>query len=359
MKNVLITGGAGFIGSNFIHRLIKERPDLTLVNLDLLTYAGNSSNLDSIAGDSRYHFVKGDIGDQSLVESTLQKYDIDTVVNFAAESHVDRSILGPMQFLNTNVIGTGILLEAVRKVWAGKDPSTLRFHHISTDEVFGTLKPQDPPFNESSQYSPNSPYSASKAGSDHLVRAYNHTYGLPVTISNCTNNYGPFQFPEKLIPLIIMNSINGKPLPVYGDGQQIRDWLYVEDHCEAIQLILERGKAGETYLIGGENQPTNLEIIHLITSFLDEMLPDSPYRPHAELIAFVQDRPGHDRRYAMEITKIRNELGWTPSHDLKSGLRDTVKWYLDNQDWVRALTDKEGFGTWMKSNYAGREKKKN
>ena len=357
MKNVLITGGAGFIGSNFILRMIKHHPDVRIVNLDLLTYAGNLANFESLGKNENYHFIKGDIGDQLLVEETMQKFDIDTVVNFAAESHVDRSILGPIQFLQTNVIGTGILLEAVRKSWAEKDSSTLRFHHISTDEVFGTLNPGDSPFSGFSQYSPNSPYSASKAASDHLVRAYHHTYGLPVTISNCTNNYGPYQFPEKLIPLIIMNCIIGKPLPVYGDGQQIRDWLYVEDHCEAIQLILEHGKVGETYLIGGENQPTNLEIINQITSLLDDLLPESPYRPHADLIQFVKDRPGHDRRYAMDISKIRSELGWTPTHDLKSGLGETVKWYLAHQNWVQDLAQKEGFGSWMKSNYSEREKK--
>ncbi len=354
MKNLLITGGAGFIGSNFILRLIKTRPDLSIINLDALTYAGNLDSLSSLEGNPRYRFVHGDIGDQSLIESMVSENQIDTVVNFAAESHVDRSILGPIQFLETNVVGTGKLLEAVRKAWAGKDPSTLRFHHISTDEVFGSLEPNEASFCETSQYSPNSPYSASKAASDHLVRAYQHTYQLPVTISNCTNNYGPYQFPEKLIPLMIMNCLLGKPLPVYGDGRQIRDWLYVEDHCEAIQLILEHGKVGETYLIGGENQPTNLEIIQQITSLLDEILPDSQYQPHANLISYVQDRPGHDRRYAMDISKIRRELGWTPKHDLASGLRATVEWYLENQAWVEKLANKEGFNTWIKNNYAQR-----
>lgn len=354
MKNVLITGGAGFIGSNFIHRMTRQRPDLNLVNLDVLTYAGNPENLASLIGRQGYHFIQGDIGDAELVESILSQYKIDTVVNFAAETHVDRSILGPMQFLQTNVVGTGVLLDAVRKFWLGKDPAQFRFHHISTDEVFGSLEPGAAPFCETTQYSPNSPYSASKAASDHLVRAYGHTYGLPVTISNCTNNYGPYQFPEKLIPLMIMNCLNGKPLPVYGDGRQIRDWLYVEDHCEAIQLILEKGKVGETYLIGGENQPTNLEIIHQITAILDELRPDSLYKPHANLIQFVQDRPGHDRRYAMEISRMRGELGWEPKHDLASGLRETVQWYLDNQDWVEHLTQKESFNAWMKHNYASR-----
>ncbi len=358
MKNVLITGGAGFIGSNFIHRIIKLRPDLTLINLDNLTYAGNLDNLVQVQDESNYHFIKGDIGDHDLVSSILQKFNVDTVVNFAAETHVDRSILGPIQFLATNVVATGVLLEAVRDYWKGKDPANLRFHHISTDEVFGSLNPGDPPFSETSQYSPNSPYSASKAASDHLVRAYGHTYGLPVTLSNCTNNYGPYQFPEKLIPLMIMNCLNGKPLPVYGDGKQIRDWLFVEDHCEAIQLILERGEVGKTYLIGGDNQPTNLEIIHKITSILDELRPESPFKPHANLIQYVQDRPGHDRRYAMEFTRMKNELGWQPKHDLAQGLKSTVEWYLSNQQWVKNLTDKEGFNSWMKDNYANRSSSK-
>jgi len=354
MKNVLITGGAGFIGSNFILRMVHTRPDLVVVNLDLLTYAGNLANLKSLAGNDHYIFIQGDIGNQALVESILEKYEIDTVVNFAAESHVDRSILGPIQFIKTNVVGTGILLEAVKKAWTGKVMDNCRFHHISTDEVFGSLNPGDPPFSDRSQYSPNSPYSASKAASDHLVRAYHHTYGLPVTISNCTNNYGPYQYPEKLIPLIIMNSIQGKELPVYGDGGQVRDWLFVEDHCEAIQRILNEGKSGETYLIGGENQPTNLEIIHLITSLLDEKVKDSLYKPHANLIRFVKDRPGHDRRYAMDISKIRRDLGWSPSHDLTSGLTKTVEWYLSNMDWINGLSEKEGFGDWMKKNYINR-----
>ncbi len=354
MKNILVTGGAGFIGTNFIHRLIRQKAGYRLVNLDALTYAGNRENLRNLEGGQDYQFVQGDIANQELVESLLEKYEIDTVVNFAAESHVDRSILGPIQFLNTNVVGTGILLEAVRKIWRGKDNTQRRFHHISTDEVFGSLEPGDSPFSENSQYSPNSPYSASKAGSDHLVRAYLHTYGLPVTISNCTNNYGPFQFPEKLIPLMILNCLNGKPLPVYGDGRQIRDWLYVEDHCEAIQMILERGAVGETYLIGGENQPTNLDIIHQITAILDELRPDSLFKPHANLVQFVQDRPGHDRRYAMDISRTRRDLGWAPTHDLASGLRATIEWYLANAEWVRSLTEKETFSSWMNHNYTQR-----
>jgi dTDP-glucose 4,6-dehydratase len=354
LKNILITGGAGFIGSNFIYRLATEKPELILVNLDALTYAGNLENLIKLIGNDHYHFIQGNINDQDLVEKVLNSYEIDTVVNFAAETHVDRSILGPIQFLETNVVGTGVLLEAVRKTWQGKNTDKFRFHHISTDEVFGSLLPGEAPFSDTTQYAPNSPYSASKAASDHLVRAYWHTYGLPVTISNCTNNYGPYQFPEKLIPLMIMNCINGKPLPVYGDGKQIRDWLFVEDHCEAIQLILEQGKVGETYLIGGENQPTNLEIIHQIASILDELLPDSPFKPHDQLIQYVQDRPGHDRRYAMDHSKITSELGWTPKHDLFSGLRTTLEWYLANQNWVKSLTEKEGFRNWINHNYEAR-----
>mgnify|MGYP000923714631 CR=1 FL=1 len=354
MRIILVTGGAGFIGSNFIHWLTQHNPDWSVVNLDALTYAGNLENVKNLEGSNHYHFVEGDIADQVLVESILREYEIDTVVNFAAESHVDRSIFSPMDFLKTNVVGTGLLLDSVRKIWKDKNPEGLRFHHISTDEVFGSLGSGDPPFCESSQYSPNSPYSASKAASDHLVRAYHHTYGLPITISNCTNNYGPYQFPEKLIPLVIMNCIKGNPLPVYGDGRQVRDWLYVEDHCKAIQMILENGKVGETYLLGGENQPTNLEIIQQIASILDEVLPDSPFKPHANLIKFVTDRPGHDRRYAMDISKVRRELNWFPEHDLEKGLRATVEWYLSNQEWVNALANREEFGSWMNKNYSNR-----
>lgn len=354
LKNLLITGGAGFIGSNFLLKLANQRTGLTLVNLDELTYAGNLDNLKSIQNYEQYHFVRGNITDQPLVESLLRKFNIDTVVNFAAESHVDRSILDPIHFINTNVVGTGRLLEAIRNVWKDKNLSQYRFHHISTDEVFGSLKPTDKPFNSFSQYSPNSPYAASKAASDHLARAYLNTYGLPITISNCSNNYGPYQFPEKLIPLIILNCINGKPIPVYGDGRQIRDWLYVEDHCEALQLILEQGHIGETYLIGGNNQPTNIEIIQQITSILDELLPNSQYRPHGKLIKFVQDRPGHDRRYAIDTSLIQSQLGWYPKHTLANGLQATVEWYLGNQEWVNNLANKEDFNTWINNNYVKR-----
>lgn len=319
MNNILVTGGAGFIGTNFILGMFRESQFGKIVNLDLLTYAGNISNLDPLQGDERYHFEKMDIRDQAGIERILQENDIDTIVNFAAETHVDRSILGPIQFLETNVVGTGCLLQAARKVWAGRNPAEVRFHHVSTDEVFGTLAPDAPPFSETTPYAPNSPYSASKAGSDHLVRAYQHTYGLPITISNCTNNYGPYQYPEKLIPLVILNCLYGKPIPVYGDGKQIRDWLYVEDHCEAIRVILERGKPGETYLVGGDNQPTNMEVIRQITAIFNEIRHESPFFPHENLIQFVKDRPGHDRRYDMDISKMKKELGWSPKISLQQG----------------------------------------
>jgi dTDP-glucose 4,6-dehydratase len=358
LKNILVTGAAGFIGTNFVQTLLEKREQYRVVGLDLLTYAGNLENLKPFESDPRFIFQHGDIGDQELVERLMGEHAIDTIVNFAAETHVDRSIEGPIQFLTTNVVGTGKLLEAARKVWKGKGAGEVRFHHISTDEVFGSLAPGDPPFSESSQYSPNSPYSASKAASDHLVRAYQHTYGLPVTISNCTNNYGPYQFPEKLIPLMILNCLNGKRLPVYGDGRQIRDWLYVTDHCEAILLVLEKGMTGETYLIGGENQPTNLEIIHTITSILDEILPRSPYRPHAKLIEYVQDRPGHDRRYAMDISRITRELGWQPKVTLAQGLRLTVEWYLAHQEWIKHLAARADYGDWMNKNYTNRGDRK-
>lgn len=358
MKNILVTGGAGFIGTNFIYYALKTGSIQKLINLDLLTYAGNISNLDSLENDPRYRFLQADILNREEVERVLVENEIDTVVNFAAETHVDRSILGPIQFLETNMVGTGCLLEAARKAWSGRYEDGVRFHHISTDEVFGSLAPTDPPFSETTAYAPNSPYSASKAGSDHLVRAYHHTYGLPVTISNCTNNYGPYQYPEKLIPLVILNCLYGKPIPVYGDGKQIRDWLYVEDHCSAIHLILEKGKVGETYLIGGENQPTNLEIIRTITAMFDELRPNSSWFPHESLIQFVKDRPGHDRRYDMDISKIRRELGWKPSVSLKEGLRATVTWYLEHLDWLENLSRKPELQAWMEANYSNRRVEK-
>jgi dTDP-glucose 4,6-dehydratase len=319
MKNLLVTGAAGFIGSNFVQYLLNHRKYLQVVGLDLLTYAGNEENLASCRGNPHFTFHQGSIGDRGLMDRIMAEDAIDTIVNFAAETHVDRSILGPIQFLETNVVATGILLEAAREAWKGQGEGEVRFHHISTDEVYGSLAPGEAPFSEKTNYKPNSPYSASKAGSDHLVRAYAHTYGLPISISNCTNNYGPYQFPEKLIPLMILNCLQGKPLPVYGDGKQIRDWLYVEDHCEAITLILEKGRAGETYLIGGNNQPTNLEILEKITSIMDELRPDSPYKPHFQLVKHVTDRPGHDRRYAMDTSHIKNKIGWVPKVNLETG----------------------------------------
>ena len=354
MKSILITGGCGFIGSNFIHFLINKNPDLQITNLDAVTYAGNEANLEKIKSNARYHFIKGDICDAELVNRVFSEREIDTIVHFAAETHVDRSILNPLQFLQTNVYGTGVLLEAARSYWQATPAKEHRFHHISTDEVFGSLAPDDPAFSESTPYSPNSPYSASKAASDHLVRSYFHTYQLPVTISNCTNNYGPYQFPEKLIPLFISNAIHGLPLPVYGDGKQIRDWVYVEDHCEGIYQILINGKVGETYGIGGNNQPTNLEIIQEITSLLDKILPESPFKPHAQLIQHVKDRPGHDRRYAMNISKIRAELGWEPKESLSSGMRKTVEWYINNAEWVDNINKSREFNKFLRTNYTNR-----
>ncbi len=354
MKNILITGAAGFIGANFTQYLLARQVELNIVALDLLTYAGSEENLAPCKGNPRFEFIRGSIADRALLDRVMAEHAIDTIVNFAAETHVDRSILGPIQFLETNVVGTGVLLEAARGAWKGKDKTKVRFHHISTDEVFGSLAAGEPPFSLNSPYQPNSPYSASKAGSDHLVRAYAHTYGLPVSISNCTNNYGPYQFPEKLIPLMILNCLEGKPLPVYGDGRQVRDWLYVEDHCEAIALILEKGRAGETYLIGGNNQPTNLEIIEIITGIMDELQPQSPYQPHIQLVKHVTDRPGHDRCYAMDISHIRRELGWQPKVDLITGLRKTVEWYLSHPDWIARLTQNPAYTDWTKANYGSR-----
>jgi len=342
MQNVLVTGGAGFIGANFVRWLLRERPAVRIVTLDALTYAGRRENLPE---DERHRFVHGDIRDRALVEKLLREYAIDTLVHFAAESHVDRSILGPEAFVQTNIVGTFQLLEAARAV------GLKRFHHVSTDEVFGSLGPHDPPFTETTPYDPRSPYSASKAASDHLVRAYVHTFGLPATISNCSNNYGPFQFPEKLIPLMIANARAGKPLPVYGDGKQVRDWLYVEDHCEALVAVIERGRVGETYNIGGGVQPTNLEVVERLCAILDEM---EPGRRHADLIQFVADRPGHDRRYAMDIRKIERELGWRPKFPLEQGLRLTVRWYLDNEAWVKRIQESGDFQRWMNRNYQRR-----
>ena len=356
MKNILVTGGAGFIGSNFIHYIIRHEAAVKIVNLDALTYAGRLANLKDVQGDARYSFVHGDIRDQDLISQVISQEDIDTIVHFAAESHVDRSILGPDAFVQTNILGTFSLLEAARRGWSQPyDPAKVRFHHVSTDEVFGALKPGEPAWTEETPYAPNSPYAASKAASDHLVRAYGHTYGLPYTITNCSNNYGPRQFPEKLLPLMILNAVQGKTLPVYGDGGQIRDWLYVEDHCEAIHLVLRKGRPGETYNIGGGNQPTNLEVVKSLCEVMDRLLPDSPYKPHTQLIKFVADRPGHDRRYDMDSTKIRRELDWKPHTILAKGLEMTAQWYLDNVAWVRDIGDQESYREWLEKNYEERK----
>ena len=313
MKNILVTGGAGFIGSNFIHYVQQHDAFVHIINLDALTYAGSLENLADLPDPDRHIFIQGDICDQALVSRLIEQYEVEAIIHFAAETHVDRSILGPQDFIRTNIIGTFTLLEAAKE-YIKSHPSIkyFHFHHVSTDEVYGSLSEEEHPFSETTPYAPNSPYAASKAASDHLVRAYGHTYGMKFTITNCSNNYGPHQFPEKLIPLMILNALKGEPLPVYGDGRQVRDWLYVEDHCAAIWEVAKCGEAGQTYNIGGGNQPTNLEIIHLLCQNLDQMLPDSPYTPHQQLIQFVQDRPGHDRRYAMDITKISSRLGWHP-----------------------------------------------
>lgn len=357
---IMVTGGAGFIGSNFIHFVLERFPEVFILNLDLLTYAGSLENLREIPIQAEYKFVQGDICDQKLVASLLRENAINSVVHFAAESHVDRSILGPSTFVNTNILGTFSMLEAVRKFWLAEGKYTgknVRFHHISTDEVFGSLKPSDPAFSEFTPYAPNSPYAASKASSDHLVRSYHHTYGLPITLTNCSNNYGPYQFPEKLIPLMILNALKGKPLPIYGDGMQIRDWLYVEDHCEAIWKVLQEGQTGESYNVGGNNQPTNLEIVDTLCSLLDEMKPSSFFTPHQNLKRYVSDRPGHDRRYAMDVSKITRDLGWQPKYDLKTGLRKTVEWYLSNETWIDAIQKQQHYADWVNNNYAKRGEK--
>jgi dTDP-glucose 4,6-dehydratase len=361
MQNVLVTGGAGFIGSNFIYTLLASDPGVRIVNLDALTYAGSLENLTELPDPARHTFIRGDICDRPLLDDLFRRYTIDTVVHFAAETHVDRSILGPGQFVQTNVVGTFTLLEAARQAWLDEHllpAGRVHFHHVSTDEVFGSLAPSDPAFSETTPYAPNSPYAASKASSDHLVRAYFHTYGLPVTITNCSNNYGPRQFPEKLIPLFILNGVQGKPLPVYGDGQQVRDWLYVEDHCEAIRLVIEGGQPGQTYNVGGNNQPSNLEIIHTLCEILDEVSPASPGQPHAGQIRYVTDRPGHDRRYAMDIRKIERDLGWRPRQTLHDGLLKTVTWYLDHPQWVSGILKSGDFTAWMERNYTRREEGK-
>jgi dTDP-glucose 4,6-dehydratase len=350
---IVVTGGAGFIGSNFILQRMRDE-SASIVNFDKLTYAGNPHNLESIADNPRYHFVQGDIVDRERVRKTLARHQPRAIVHFAAESHVDRSIRGPDDFIHTNVNGTFALLEEVRAYWSGLDEADrarFRFLHISTDEVYGSLGPNDPAFCETTAYAPNSPYAASKAASDHLVRAYHHTYGLPTLTTNCSNNYGPFQFPEKLIPLLILNAQQGKQLPVYGDGKNVRDWLYVEDHCEAIAAVLARGKPGDTYNIGGSNEKPNIEIVYRICDLLDEISPAKGVS-RRELITFVKDRPGHDRRYAIDARKIERELQWKPKETFDSGLRKTVRWYLENEAWVRDVTS-GSYREWIATHYSG------
>lgn len=353
---ILVTGGAGFIGANFVLDWLTQS-DEAIVNLDALTYAGNLQNLASLAADQRHIFVRGDIGDSPLVAGLLAQYQPRAIINFAAESHVDRSIHGPEDFIQTNIVGTFRLLEAVRTYWSGLKDETkqsFRFLHVSTDEVYGSLAKGEPAFSETRRYEPNSPYSASKAASDHLVRAYHHTYGLPVLTTNCSNNYGPYHFPEKLIPLMIVNALAGKPLPVYGDGQQIRDWLYVRDHCSAVRRVLEAGRVGEVYNIGGCNEKPNIDIVHTICALLDELRPLStphfPLSTYRSLITYVADRPGHDRRYAIDAGKIEHELGWRPAETFETGIRKTVQWYLDNQSWVSNVTS-GAYRNWVEKRY--------
>lgn len=351
MKKILVTGGAGFIGSSVIRQFISETPH-SIVNVDKLTYSGNLESLKEISGNPRYCFEHVDICDDRAVRSVLERHAPDCIMHLAAESHVDRSISGPAEFIRTNITGTYTLLEAARDYWntlPGNRKSQFRFHHISTDEVYGSLE-DNGLFTEETCYRPNSPYSASKAASDHLVRAWHHTYGLPVVTTNCSNNYGPYHFPEKLIPLMILNAVNGKPLPVYGQGDNIRDWLYVEDHARALRLVLDSGQVGETYNIGGRCEKTNLEVVHTLCAILDELIPTSPFKPHASLVTFVKDRPGHDYRYAIDASKIERELGWVPRETFESGIRKTVQWYLDNADWVDHVTSGE-YRNWIEAHY--------
>jgi len=353
-RPIFVTGGAGFIGANFIRTWL-DAEEASAVNLDKLTYAGNLDNLYGL-DRARTEFVQGDIGDVSLIKGLLDRVRPRAIVNFAAESHVDRSIHGPDDFIATNVVGTFRLLECVRDYWQRMDISereTFRFVHVSTDEVYGSLLPDEAPFRETSAFQPNSPYAASKASSDHLMRAWHHTYGLPIITTNCSNNYGPFQFPEKLIPLMIQNALDGKPLPVYGDGLQIRDWLYVEDHCAAIRAVLRAGKPGSTYNIGGESEKTNIEVIHAICDILEEECPRAGKQSYRDQIAFVKDRPGHDRRYAIDASKIRRELGWRPSQSFESGLRNTVKWYVANPAWTARILS-GSYRDWIQTNYSAR-----
>ena len=352
---ILVTGGAGFIGANFVTDWLAAS-DEPVVNLDLLTYAGNRENLAALEGDDRHVFVHGDIGDAALVAGLLNRYQPRAVINFAAESHVDRSIHGPEDFIQTNIVGTFHLLEAVRAYWGGLEEGAkqaFRFLHVSTDEVYGSLSAGEPAFTETHQYEPNSPYSASKAASDHLVRAYHHTYGLPVLTTNCSNNYGPYHFPEKLIPLMIVNALAGKSLPVYGDGQQIRDWLYVKDHCSAIRRVLDAGRVGEVYNVGGWNEKANIDIVHTVCTLLDDARPRADGASYATQITYVTDRPGHDRRYAIDASKIERELGWKPAETFDTGIRKTVQWYLSHQGWV-VNVQSGSYRDWVEKNYAER-----
>ncbi len=352
---ILVTGGAGFIGSNFVLDWLRDTAE-PVVNLDKLTYAGNLENLSDLQEDGRHIFVQGDIGDADMVAALLAEHRPRAIVNFAAESHVDRSIHGPAVFMSTNVMGTFTLLEACRAYWGGlpePEKQAFRFLHVSTDEVYGTLAEDDPAFTETTPYQPNSPYSASKAASDHLVRAYHHTYGLPVLTTNCSNNYGPYQFPEKLIPLVLHNALAGKPLPIYGDGCQVRDWLYVSDHCAAIRRVLEAGTLGETYNIGGCNEMKNLDVVHILCDILDQVRPKAGDRSYRDQITFVADRPGHDRRYAIDAEKIERDLNWRPSETFETGIRKTVQWYLDHGAWVSRITSGE-YRHWVDAQYKGR-----
>ena len=350
---ILVTGGAGFIGGNFVLDWLANPASEGIVNLDKLTYAGNLVTLATLRSDSRHIFVHGDIGNKALVSELLKKYQPRAIVNFAAESHVDRSIHGPAEFVHTNIVGTFNLLECAREYWntlEGAAKERFRFHHVSTDEVYGSLSATDPAFTETNPYEPNSPYSASKAASDHLVRAWFHTYGLPVVTSNCSNNYGPYHFPEKLIPLVILNALNNKPLPIYGDGQQVRDWLYVGDHCSAIREVLANGKLGETYNIGGWNEKANIDVVQTICHILGELKPRSDGKSYAEQITFVKDRPGHDRRYAIDASKIERELGWRPAETFDTGIRKTVQWYLDNPAWIEGVVS-GSYRDWLQKQY--------
>lgn len=352
---IFVTGGAGFIGANFVLDWLSQS-DEPVVNIDNLTYAGNLESLASLQGDDRYIFVQGDIGDAALITELLEKHQPRAIINFAAESHVDRSIHGPEAFIQTNVVGTFHLLEAIRAYWnqlQGDSKDNFRLLHVSTDEVYGSLEKDEPAFTETHRYEPNSPYSASKAASDHLVRSYHHTYGLPVLTTNCSNNYGPYHFPEKLIPLIIVNALAGKSLPIYGDGQQIRDWLYVKDHCSAIRRVLAGGTTGETYNVGGWNEKPNIDIVHTVCTLLDELRPRADKNNYADQITFVTDRLGHDRRYAIDARKIERELGWNPAETFDTGIRKTVQWYLDNQDWV-ANVQSGAYRDWVEKNYQDR-----